>query len=227
MHEDHRKRIKQRFLKDGIENMADHEVLELLLFYSIPRKDTNPLAHSLIERFGSLNKVLEAKPEELMQVDGIAEASVCLITLAFQLAKRYIRDASKDNTKYYTGKESVEALLKSKFLGSKEENVYMISLDAAGRILNMNKIAQGGFTSASFDRRLVLEIAFRNKASAIVLVHNHLNGIGTPSRDDVEATKSIISAFFGLGVNLVDHLIYTDTEIIAMSQIKKLAPLFL
>ena len=227
MHEEHRKRIRERFLKDGIENMADHEVLEFLLFYSIPRRDTNSLAHSLIERFGSLNKVLEAKPEELMQVNGIGETSAGLITLVFQLAKRYIKDASKDEFKYYTGKDSVEALLKSKYLGSKEESVYMISLDATGRILNMNKIAQGGFTSATIDRRLILETAFRNKASAVVLVHNHLNGIGAPSREDVDATKSILSSFYGLGVKLVDHLIYTDTEITAMSQIKRLAPLFM
>ena len=227
MHEEHRKRIRERFLKDGIENMADHEVLEILLFYSIPRRDTNSLAHSLIERFGSLNKVLEAKPEELMQVNGIGETSAGLITLVFQLAKRYIKDASKDEFKYYTGKDSVEALLKSKYLGSKEESVYMISLDATGRILNMNKIAQGGFTSATLDRRLILETAFRNKASAVVLVHNHLNGIGAPSREDVDATKSILSSFYGLGVKLVDHLIYTDTEITAMSQIKRLAPLFM
>ena len=227
MHEEHRKRIRERFLKDGIENMADHEVLEILLFYSIPRRDTNSLAHSLIERFGSLNKVLEAKPEELMQVNGIGETSAGLITLVFQLAKRYIKDASKDEFKYYTGKDSVEALLKSKYLGSKEESVYMISLDATGRILNMNKIAQGGFTSATIDRRLILETAFRNKASAVVLVHNHLNGIGAPSREDVDATKSILSSFYGLGVKLVDHLIYTDTEITAMSQIKRLAPLFM
>lgn len=227
MHEEHRKRIRERFLKDGIENMADHEVLEFLLFYSIPRRDTNSLAHSLIERFGSLNKVLEAKPEELMQVSGIGETSAGLITLVFQLAKRYIKDASKDEFKYYTGKDSVEALLKSKYLGSKEESVYMISLDATGRILNMNKIAQGGFTSATIDRRLILETAFRNKASAVVLVHNHLNGIGAPSREDVDATKSILSSFYGLGVKLVDHLIYTDTEITAMSQIKRLAPLFM
>lgn len=226
MHEEHRKRIKERFLKDGIENMADHEVLELLLFYSIPRKDTNPIAHNLVEKFGSLNKILEAKPEELVQTEGIGEVSAALITLVFQMAKRYIRDAAKDENLYYEGAHSVKALLESKYLGSKEESVYMISLDAAGRILNINKIAQGGFVSASLDKRLILETAFRNKASAVVIVHNHLNGISAPSRDDVIATKAVLSCFYGLGIRLVDHLIYTDKEITSMSKNERLAPLF-
>lgn len=99
MHEDHRKRVKERFLKDGIENMPDHEVLELLLFFSIPRKDTNALAHELIEHFGSLNCVLEASADDLMQVNGIGEASATLITLAFQLTKKYLKNASDKKLK--------------------------------------------------------------------------------------------------------------------------------
>lgn len=102
MHEDHRKRVKERFLKDGIENMPDHEVLELLLFFSIPRKDTNALAHELIEHFGSLNCVLEASADDLMQVNGIGETSAALITLAFQLTKKYLKNASDKKLKNTT-----------------------------------------------------------------------------------------------------------------------------
>ena len=121
MHEDHRKRVKERFLKDGIENMPDHEVLELLLFFSIPRKDTNALAHELIEHFGSLNCVLEASADDLMQVNGIGETSATLITLAFQLTKKYLKNASDKKLKKYDGPESVKELLMSKYLGAREE----------------------------------------------------------------------------------------------------------
>ena len=96
MHEDHRKRVKERFLKDGIENMPDHEVLELLLFFSIPRKDTNALAHELIEHFGSLNCVLEASADDLMQVNGI-ETSATLIT-SLSADEKYPKNASDNKS---------------------------------------------------------------------------------------------------------------------------------
>lgn len=226
MHEEHRKRVKERFFKDGIENMPDHEILELLLFFSIPRKDTNVIAHALVEHFGSLNGVLEASKDDLVEVDGIGESSAALITLVFQMSKRYLRNSSETNFKHYMGPESVREMLQSKYLGSKEEIAYMISLDSSGRILSCNKIAHGGLTSALIDKRLVLETAFRNKATAIVLVHNHLNGIAVPSHDDVAATKTIAASLYGLDVRLIDHLIYTDSEIFAMSKVEKFAPLF-
>ncbi|MBQ7046743.1 MAG: DNA repair protein RadC [Oscillospiraceae bacterium] len=227
MHEEHRKRVRERFFKDGIENMPDHEILELLLFFSIPRKDTNVLAHKLTDHFGSLNGVLEATKDELMRVDGIGESSAALITLVFQMAKRYIKNSSDATLKYYNGPDSVKELLQSKYLGSKEEIAYMLSLDSSGRILNCNKIAQGGLTSALIDKRLILETIFRNKATAVVLVHNHLNGVCSPSHDDVAATKTITASFYGLGVRLIDHLIYTDAEIFSMSKTERFAPLFI
>lgn len=227
MHEEHRKRVRERFFKDGIENMPDHEILELLLFFSIPRKDTNVLAHKLTEHFGSLNGVLEASKDDLMHVDGIGESSAALITLVFQMAKRYIKNSAETTLKNYEGPNSVKDFLKSKYLGSKDETVYLLSLDATGKILNFNKIAQGGLTSALIDKRVVLETVFRNKASAVVLIHNHVNGVLSPSHDDVAATKTILATFYGLGVKLVDHLIYTDSGIYSMAGTEKFAPLFI
>ncbi|MDY2820939.1 MAG: DNA repair protein RadC [Oscillospiraceae bacterium] len=227
MHEDHRKRVKERFLKDGIENMPDHEVLELLLFFSIPRKDTNALAHELIEHFGSLNCVLEASADDLMQVNGIGEASATLITLSFQLTKKYLKNASDKKLKKYDGPESVKELLMSKYLGAREEMVYMLSLDFDDNILAINKISHGTFSAANIDKRFVLETAFRNKARSVVLVHNHVNGIPVPSRDDLNTTKAVGDFFQGVNVHLLDHLIYTDEDIFSMAQVKKFAPLFI
>lgn len=225
MHEDHRKRVKERFLKDGIKNMPDHEVLELLLFFSIPRKDTNALAHELIEHFGSLNCVLEASADDLMQVNGIGETSATLITLAFQLTKKYLKNASDKKLKKYDGPESVKELLMSKYLGAREEMVYMLSLDFDDNILAINKISHGTFSAANIDKRFVLETAFRNKARSVVLVHNHVNGIPVPSRDDLNTTKAVGDFFQGVNVHLLDHLIYTDEDIFSMAQVKKFAPL--
>ena len=195
--------------------MPDHEVLELLLFFSIPRKDTNALAHELIEHFGSLNCVLEASADDLMQVNGIGEASATLITLAFQLTKKYLKNASD------------KKLLMSKYLGAREEMVYMLSLDFDDNILAINKISHGTFSAANIDKRFVLETAFRNKARSVVLVHNHVNGIPVPSRDDLNTTKAVGDFFQGVNVHLLDHLIYTDEDIFSMAQVKKFAPLFI
>ena len=219
MHEDHRKRVKERFLKDGIENMPDHEVLELLLFFSIPRKDTNALAHELIDHFGSLNCVLEASAEDLMQVNGIGETSATLITLTFQLTKKYLKNASDKKLKKYDGPDSVKELLMSKYLGAREEMVFMLSLDFDDNILAVS--------AANIDKRFVLETAFRNKARSVVLIHNHVNGIPVPSRDDLNTTKAVGDFFQGVNVHLLDHLIYTDEDIFSMAQIKKFAPLFI
>ena len=227
MHEDHRKRVKERFLKDGIENMPDHEVLELLLFFSIPRKDTNALAHELIDHFGSLNCVLEASAEDLMQVNGIGETSAALITLTFQLTKKYLKNASDKKLKKYDGPDSVKELLMSKYLGAREEMVFMLSLDFDDNILAVNKIAHGTFSAANIDKRFVLETAFRNKARSVVLIHNHVNGLPVPSRDDLNTTKAVGDFFQGVNVHLLDHLIYTDEDIFSMAQIKKFAPLFI
>ena len=207
--------------------MPDHEVLELLLFFSIPRKDTNALAHELIEHFGSLNCVLEASADDLMQVNGIGETSATLITLAFQLTKKYLKNASDKKLKKYDGPESVKELLMSKYLGAREEMVYMLSLDFDDNILAINKISHGTFSAANIDKRFVLETAFRNKARSVVLVHNHVNGIPVPSRDDLNTTKSVGDFFQGVNVHLLDHLIYTDEDIFSMAQVKKFAPLFI
>lgn len=163
MHEDHRKRVKERFLKDGIENMPDHEVLELLLFFSIPRKDTNALAHELIDHFGSLNCVLEASAEDLMQVNGIGETSATLITLTFQLTKKYLKNASDKKLKKYDGPDSVKELLMSKYLGAREEMVFMLSLDFDDNILAVNKIAHGTFSAANIENALCLKRLFATR----------------------------------------------------------------
>lgn len=227
MHEDHRKRVKDRFLKDGIENMPEHEVLELLLFFSIPRKDTNPIAHELIERFGSLNSVLEATAEELMQVSGIGETSAILITLSFQLVKKYLKNTADKKLIKFDGPDSVKELLMSKYLGTHEEMIYMFSLDFEDNIVAVNKIAHGSFVTANLDKRLVLETAFRNKAYSVVLIHNHVNGIPVPSRDDLNTTRSVRDFFQGVNIHLLDHLIYTDEDIFSMASVPKFSSLFI
>ncbi len=227
MHEDHRKRVKDRFLKDGIENMPEHEVLELLLFFSIPRKDTNPIAHELIEHFGSLNSVIEASADELVRVKGIGETSATLITLSFQIIKRYLKDTADKKLIQFDGPDSVKELLMSKYLGAHEEMIYMLSLDFDDNIVAVNKIAHGSFVSANLDKRLVLETAFRNKAYSVVLVHNHVNGIPVPSRADLDTTRSVRDFFQGVNVHLLDHLIYTDEDIFSMASVPKFSSLFI
>ena len=115
----------------------------------------------------------------------------------------------------------------SKYLGARQEMVYMLSLDFDDNILAINKISHGTFSAANIDKRFVLETAFRNKARSVVLVHNHVNGIPVPSRDDLNTTKAVGDFFQGVNIHLLDHLIYTDEDIFSMAQVKKFAPLFI
>ena len=129
VHQGHRERMKQRFLKEGLDGFADHEVLELLLFYAIPQRDTNDLAHRLIDRFGSLDAVLDAPREELLSVKGVGENTATLLTLATWIYRRYLISAQREPVRV-DSTDKAKALLWPRFVGEKDEVVYMLCMDS-------------------------------------------------------------------------------------------------
>ena len=146
-HERHRERIRETFRKTGIENMPEHSVLELLLFYSVPRKDTNELAHRLIDTFGSLSRVLDAPYERLMEVDGIGDSSALLLSSIPALCRRYIEDSAGKKLSL-AEPEDVMKYAVAKFYGCKSEVFYLICLDAAGNLINCCKLGGVGIRLA-------------------------------------------------------------------------------
>ena len=217
IHRGHREKMRQRFLKSGLEGFADHEALELLLFYAIPRQDTNPIAHRLMERYGSLSAVLSAPAEDLKKVKGIGESAAVLLKAAGQIAqKARLSDATAQRP--LTDVEAVGAYLLERYAGETHEMLYELCLDQKGKLLACKRLSEGSASSAALDIRKVVENAILTSASAVILAHNHPSGIALPSDDDCAATTRAARALQTIGVTLADHIVVADDDFVSMAQ---------
>ena len=225
LHKDHRQRVRNRYLSEGIGSMADHNIIELLLFYGIPYKDTNDIAHELTERFGDLNGVLDAPVEELMRVDGIGENAAALIHLTRDIAFKYNENKKQEKVTLATEERFAE-FLSLKYAGETREIVYMLFVDSHGKIVRCVKVCEGSPESVSVDNRLIVEAAVRNDATDIILAHNHPKGFVVPSTADVRSTKDAVPLLKSIGVNLIDHIIFADGECFSMAKSRKYAEIF-
>ena len=225
MHEGHRERVREKYKLNGLQGFADHEVLELLLFYANKRGDTNETAHRLINTFGSISAVMEAPYEELIKVKGVGDVAATLITCIPQIFRRYKQDKAADIKEVSCVSEAAEYLA-PKFFGLRNECVGIVSLDVQNRIINFSLVAEGTVTLAQVDVRKVAEIALRNNAHSIIIAHNHPSGVAAPSKEDVATTQTIINALKAIGIAVSDHIILCDSEAYAMSAKERLADMF-
>ena len=210
-HADHRKRMRARFLSEGLDNFAEHEALELLLYYSIARKDVNPLAHQLVDRFGSLAAVFDAPYNELMKVPGVGENTAVLIKLITQLSRKYQVSANSGISIVNTI-EDAAILLRSRFVGKKDEELWMLCIDGKGKVLATRMLASGSMNMSTVNIRKLVEAALSTDCSCVVLAHNHPSGLAVPSLEDQEATKHFAAALKTVGVMLADHIIFAKGE---------------
>lgn len=216
IHEGHRKRMKERFMKSGLDDFAPHNVLEFLLFYSIPRGDTNPIAHRLIDAFGSLSGVFDATPEELMKVSGVGESTAILISMIPQMARKYLEDKA-DAVNVVGGCGDIGAYFLPKFVGRTNEALMMVSIDNKNKVISCSVVAEGTVDSAKVSRRKVMEEAMKVKATRVILAHNHPRGVAVPSAEDVAMTREIGRLFAQVGIELVDHIIIADDDYVSMA----------
>ncbi len=216
LHEGHRKRMRERFIKSGLDDFAPHNVLEFLLFYSIPRGDTNPIAHRLIDSFGSLSGVFDATPEELMKVKGVGESTAILISMVPQMARKYLEDKA-DSVNVMGGCSDIGAYLLPKFVGRTNEALMMVSIDNKNKIISCSVVAEGTVDSAKVSRRRVMEEAMKVNATRVILAHNHPRGVAVPSSEDVVMTREIGRLFAQVGIELVDHIIIADDDYVSMA----------
>lgn len=226
-HQNHRARVRETFRKAGVEGMPDHNLLELLLFYSIPRKDTNELAHKLIETFGSLNGVFDAPYERLLDVEGMGESSALLLSLVPGICRRYIEGLTDKKKINLSTPEAVSDYIVKKYYGCKTEVFYMLCLDAVGNLINCCKLSEGNSGTVVVDKRIMLETALRNSADKVIFAHNHPNGIAVPSRDDLELTYDFSSILSTVGIRLADHFIVAGGEYLSLASIEKYQTLFI
>lgn len=216
-HTGHRQRMKQRFIRNGESAFDDHELLELLLFYSIPQGDTNLLAHQLMDYFGNLASIFDASIDDLTQVPGIGQHTALLIHMLPQIARRYHLDRSRPKQVVRNTLDYAE-WFEPHFFGARNEMAYMLSLNAKGKVLGFDLIDEGDLLNCTLFTRQVAEIAFRHRASAVVLAHCHVVGSIAPSPADHQTTLACRKTLDELSIALVDHLIFCDGNYLSMAQ---------
>ena len=208
LHDGHRQRSKRRYLALGAEGMEDHQLLELLLFYAIPRQDINETAHRLIQRFGSLQGVLHAAPEELTSVEGVGENAAVLVRLVGDMALRARCSSLPQkvlNSPDRTGAYFMEML-------------YQVCLDAKGKLLTCRCISKGSVAASPVSVRQVVENGLYAGASSIILAHNHPSGVALPSQQDLLVTRQIQEALSPLNIRLADHVVVADSDYVSMAE---------
>jgi len=223
IHEGHRQRLKDRFRREGLDNFDELYVLELLLFYCIPRKDTNPIAHRLLEQFGSLTAVLEASPEELEKVEGISSNAATFLSLIPQ-AGRYYQVRSKDPGDILRTSDQCGAYLVPYFLGRETETVFLLCLDAKCKVICCKKVGEGNVNSANIPIRRVVEMALSANATSVVLAHNHPSGLALPSADDIQTTYRVAAALETVEIVLADHIVVCREDYTSMVQSRYFVP---
>lgn len=213
VHDGHRERLRNRFLNNGLDSLEDHEALELLLFYSISRRDTNPIAHALMKKFGSFSAVLSAPAEELETVEGVGPGTVTLFRLLPQIMRRAAldnRDIVLDTT------ERAGRHLIACFDGETNEVVYQLCLNRKGKLLCRKRLGEGGLDAAMLDVREIVRNAINHSASTVILSHNHPGGIAIPSQEDYTATDRVCTALETVGVWLRDHIVVAGKDYVSM-----------
>lgn len=217
IHKGHRERLKSRFLEEGLDNFTDIQVLELLLFYAIPQKDTNPIAHALLSRFGSLSQVLDADAEELKKVPGISDHSATLLRMVTEIS-RYYQVNSAQQTKVLTTLDDCGNYLVPYFFGRSNETVFLLCLDAKCKVLCCREVGEGSIHCASISVRKIVETAISSNATTVILAHNHPSGVALPSLEDVQTTRRIAAALSAVEVHLADHIVVADGDFVSMVQ---------
>lgn len=225
VHEGHRGRMKERFLTGGLASFSDHEIVELLLFYALPYRDTNDLAHALVQHFGGWTRVLDAHYDDLLAVPGVTPHVATLLVLAGEVSRKYHRDMTGVIRQLYSTETIIKHVVPL-FLGAKNEKVMMVCLDNKRKHLNTTCLFEGSVNSAQFNVREAVQQALRDNATQIVLAHNHPNGFAFPSAADIATTKRMMEILRPLDIRLIDHLIVSEGDCLCMSLIPESQWLF-
>lgn len=224
VHEGHRERMRNKYVNKGIEVFEQHEILEMLLFYAIPRKNTNDIAHRLLEACGSLSAVFDAPIDILMQ-QGLSYNAAVLLHMIPDLSRAYQSDKFDNEEKIITD-ENIGKKMVHLFAGKNEECVYAFFLDAKGKEKYSGIISKGDASSAPMFSKDIVSIAARCKAVTVIIAHNHPSGVAFPSRADLEATADIADALDTIGVHLADHIIVADRDYISLSSTPPFSRMF-
>ena len=225
-HNHHRKHMRERFYEAGFRGMADHNVLEMLLYNGIPRKDTNEIAHELMNRFGSYAGVFEANINDLVKVKGMTENAACLIKMIVPFYNRYVEDLTKRKPSPIIAEDVADFLRPKFYEGSCRERVFVLCYDSTNHLVTCRLLNEGDFCSSAFDIREFARIVLETNCSSVIISHNHPHSISLPSNTDIKMTKAVINFLETLKVRLRDHIIVSDTGFTSMAEHKLTMPMF-
>ncbi len=206
MNDGHRQRLRERFEQSGFNGFHDHEVIELLLSYAIPRRDVKPLAKELLSRFGSLSAVVDAPVVHLKQIDGVGSHASVLLAMVPRLMDRYLRDRWKRNESFHSTQDAVRYL--SSLLGTERTEVFSIlALNSQNALISAEEIQRGSVNRTAVFPRLVVEACLKHRATAVILAHNHPGGDPNPSSADRQLTRKLKRLLNDLDIQVHDHII--------------------
>lgn len=225
-HENHRSRVKKRFESEGLKSFDDHNVLELLLFYSIPQRDTNDTAHMLINEFGSLSAVFDAPIETLTNVSGVGENTATLIKLIPELFSRYEQDKLNNNRIILNSAESAGKYFVSRFIGINTEKLFAVCMDNKCKINKFVSVSDGSVNYTDMNMRKIAGAAINSNSSSIIIAHNHPSGVAAPSAADIDSTRTLILTLKKLDIRVSDHIIVAGKEYFSMADSNKFKYMF-
>lgn len=215
IHDGHRARLRARYIEEGLAHFNEIDTLELLLFYAIPRRDTNELAHLLLQQFGSLDGVLGATTCDLCAVPGISENTAVLLHLFNDVARKC--EISRQSIRIVNSSQDAGTFLLPYFYGLRDETVYLLCLDAKGKVLDCRALFKGSANGVAIAIRKIVEVALSVNATSVIMAHNHPGGLALPSAEDRAATLRIRAALQNLDIVLIDHIIVADQDFISMA----------
>lgn len=222
LHDGHRERMRQEFLQGGLDSFSEVRVLELLLFYSRPQGDVNPLAHTLLDTFGSLAGVLDASPEDLARVPGVGKNTVVLLKLFPALSAKYLASRARKTLDGST-LEGLREIFMPCFFGARNELTYLACFDNSFKLLGVRKLSEGGPSASDISLRKLVAAALSLNADLLVLAHNHPNGDPSPSEQDISTSTQLMQYLRPMGLRLHDHVILTDEKITSMQKLMRAA----
>lgn len=215
-HTGHRKRLKKKFIENGFDVFEPHEALEMYLFYAIPRKDTNPLAHRLLDRYLTIGGVCDAPLDELINEFKLSESAAVYLKMLPEMSRLY--NESKLSADNIIDDENLGELFRTKFIGRTNEAVALMLGDAKGKMIYFGIISKGSLNSTEMPVRKIVDLSLRHNAKIAYIAHNHPSGSALPSSADISTTKTISETLLSVGVHLIDHFIVTDDDYVSLRE---------
>lgn len=213
-HHGHRSRMRERFLHTHFDGFEEHQILEMILFYVYPRTDTNPLAHRLLNTFGSISAVLDAPVDTLIDA-GLTKNAATFLVMLPDISRVYLNDRNNNKSKIIDF-EKLGEYFTAKFIGRDEEAMILLLADAKGKEVYCGVVSKGSFHASEAPVRKIVDLSMRYNAATAVIAHNHPSGVALPSKADIMATSSIAQALNLIGVMLVDHIIVSDDDFVSL-----------